>query len=157
MKNLPQQQEMESWMREALQLARDSAERDEVPIGAVVISENQIIGRSGERKIELSDPTAHAELLAIREAARFMGDWRLENCILVATLEPCPMCVGAALLSRIPLLVYGARNLKFGAVETHLPMLDYPKWNHTVHTVKGVMAEECADLLSAFFARKRLG
>ena len=116
----------------------------------------KIIGASGERKIALSDPTAHAEILAIRQAAEQAGDWRLEECALYATLEPCPMCAGAALLARIPLLVYGAANAKFGAVATHVPLLEYPKWNHEVRVVSGVLAEECGAVLSEFFAKKRM-
>ncbi len=142
-------------MHEALELAREAARHDEVPVGAVVVRGEQTIGRGRERKIELSDPTAHAEILALREAAAVAGDWRLEDCTLVVTLEPCPMCAGAALLARIPLIVYGAKNLKFGAVETHVPLLAYPNWNHRTEVVSGILAEQCAAVLSEFFARKR--
>src|SRR5687768_3996632 len=131
-------------MCEALELAREAARHNEVPVGAVVVRENEIIGRGRERKIEQSDPTAHAEILALKEAAQYSGDWRLEDCTLVVTLEPCPMCAGAALLARVPRIVYGAKNIKFGAVETHVPLLAYPNWNHEVQTTAGVLAEECA-------------
>lgn len=142
-------------MGEALEMAREAARRDEVPIGAVVVRREEIIAREFERKVEWSDPTAHAEILALRQAARVCGDWRLEDCALFVTLEPCPMCAGAILLARIPLLVYGARNLKFGAVETHTHLLEYEKWNHRVECVSGVLAAECAGVLTQFFARKR--
>ena len=93
--------------------------------------------------------------LALREAARVYGDWRLEDCALFVTLEPCPMCAGAALLARLPLIVYGAPNMKFGALRTHVALLDYERWNHRVRYVGGVLADECAQLLSEFFAGRR--
>lgn len=147
----------EQWMREALALAREAAAAGEVPVGAVVVKDGEIIASARERKIELSDPTAHAELLALRAAAEQLGDWRLEDCTIYATLEPCPMCAGAILLARVPLLVYGAPNAKFGAVATHLHMLDYERWNHRVDIVDGVLAGECGAVLTEFFARKRAG
>jgi tRNA(adenine34) deaminase len=113
------------------------------------------VGRGRDRRLELTDPTAHAEILAMRAAATTLGDWRLEGCALYVTLEPCPMCAGAALLARIPLIVYGADNAKFGAVETHTALLDYGGWNHRVDTRGGVLAEESAALLREYFARKR--
>ena len=145
----------EPWMRAALDLAREAAEADEVPVGAVVVRNGEVIAAARERKIEMRDPTAHAEILAMREAARVIGDWRLEECALVVTLEPCPMCAGAALLARVPLLVYGAANNKFGAVITHARLLDYPGWNHSVETVGGVLADECGAVLRHYFASKR--
>jgi tRNA(adenine34) deaminase len=147
--------QFEAWMREALAQACEAAAADEVPVGAVVVRGNQMIARERERKVELSDPTAHAEILALRAAARVCGDWRLEDCALVVTLEPCAMCAGAALLARIPLLVYGAPNEKFGAVQTHVRLLDYGRWNHRVEVVPGVLAAECAAVLREYFARKR--
>jgi tRNA(adenine34) deaminase len=145
----------ERWMREALRLAREAQAADEAPVGAVVVRGDAIIGAGRDRRIEWTDPTAHAEILALREAAARAGDWRLEDCALVTTLEPCPMCAGAALLARVPLLVYGASNAKFGAVETHMQLLDYDKWNHEVDVIGGVLAEECGRILSDFFSRKR--
>lgn len=142
-------------MGEALEMAREAARMEEVPIGAVVVRAGEIVARQRERKIELADPTAHAEILALRAAAQVLGDWRLENCAIVVTLEPCPMCAGAILLARVPLLIYGARNLKFGAVETHTRILAYERWNHRVQTVGGIRAAECGELLGSFFARKR--
>lgn len=147
----------EAWMEEALALAREAAAADEVPVGAVVVrlADGAVIGRGRERKVELQDPTAHAEVLALREAGRSMGDWRIEGCALVVTLEPCPMCAGAVLLARVPLLVYGAGNPKFGAVRAQTAMLDHSGWNHRVEVVGGIRAEECGALLREFFARKR--
>lgn len=152
---VPVERDWERWMREAIALAREAAAADEVPVGAVVVHAGAIIGRGYDRKMELKDPTAHAEILAMREAATHLGDWRLENCALFVTLEPCPMCAGAALLARLPLIVYGARNDKFGAVETHLQTLDYPRWNHRVRTVGGMLADDCARILTDYFAGKR--
>ncbi len=151
----PPNPDWERWMREAIALARDAATADEVPVGAVVVHAGAIIGRGRDRKMERKDPTAHAEILAMREAAAHLGDWRLEDCALFVTLEPCPMCAGAALLARLPLLVYGARNDKFGAVETHVRTLAHPRWNHQVLTAGGVLADECARILTDYFAGKR--
>ncbi len=144
-------------MREALSLARQAAADDEVPVGAVVVrlTDGVIIGRGRERKVELRDPTAHAEILALREAGESMGDWRLENCALVVTLEPCPMCAGATLLARVPLLIYGAENPKFGAIRAQAAMLDHTGWNHHVEVIRGILADECGIVLKEFFARKR--
>mgnify|MGYP003770746987 CR=1 FL=1 len=147
----------EDWMEEALVLAREAAEADEVPVGAVVVrlADGTVIGRGRERKVELQDPTAHAEILALRDAGRSMGDWRIEGCALVVTLEPCPMCAGAVLLARVPLLIYGASNPKFGAVQAQTTLLDHGGWNHRVEVVGGIRAEECGAILKEFFARKR--
>jgi tRNA(adenine34) deaminase len=145
----------ERWMREALQLAHAAAAADEVPVGAVVVRGEQVIGRGQDRRIELRDPTAHAEVLALREAAQHLGDWRLEDCTLVVTLEPCPMCAGAALLARVPLIVYGARNPKFGAVETQVQLLAHTGWNHSSRTIPGILEPECGAVMSEYFRRKR--
>ena len=169
--------EFEPFMQEAIRLAKESAQRDEVPVGAVVVQKQfpnsvkhtnlaaepygfangRIVGYGRDRKIELSDPTAHAEVLALRDAAKRLGDWRLEDCALVVTLEPCPMCAGAALLSRIPLVVFGARNPKFGAIETQLHLLQHPGWNHNVRTIGGCCEQECASVLQSYFRKKRAG
>lgn len=143
------------WMREALIEAEAAAAADEVPVGALVVHQDKVIGRGHDRKVELSDPTAHAEILAMREAAVHLGDWRLEECTLVVTLEPCPMCAGAALLARLPTIIYGARNPKFGATETQLPLLAHPGWNHRVQTFGGVLEPECGQVLREYFRRKR--
>lgn len=152
---LPAEETYAHWMEIALEEAQAASVAGEVPVGAIVVRGEKIIARQRERKIELSDPIAHAEILALREAARAYGDWRLEDCALFVTLEPCPMCAGAALLARIPLVVYGAPNRKFGAVRTHLSLLDYDRWNHKVRWVEGVLAERAAALLTQFFEERR--
>ncbi len=152
---LPGEETYTYWMRLALEEARAASMAGEVPVGAVVVRGNEIMARERERKIELSDPTAHAEILALRAAARAYGDWRLEDCALFVTLEPCPMCAGAALLARIPLIVFGAPNMKFGAIRTHVALLDYERWNHKVQCVGGILAEEAATLLTKFFEERR--
>ena len=143
------------WMQSALELARLAADLDEVPVGAVVVHEGICIGADHDRRVELNDPTAHAEVLALRQAAAHLGDWRLENCALIVTLEPCPMCAGAALLARVPLIIYGARNPKFGAIESQVQMLAHTGWNHAVETVSGVLELECGDVMKKYFQAKR--
>ena len=145
----------EGLMREALAEARLAAADNEVPVGAVVAHGGAIIGRGRDRRVALHDPTAHAEILALRQAAQVLGDWRLEGCILCVTLEPCPMCAGAALLARVPLVLFGAANPKFGAVESVANLYDNARWNHKVQTRGGILADECAELLKAFFAGRR--
>ena len=146
----------EKWIREALNDARSASAADEVPVGAIVVCGDSIIGRGCDRKIEFSDPSAHAEMLAIRQAASQRGDWRLEDCALYVTLEPCPMCAGAALLARVPLIVYGAENFKFGACGTIDNLFaEENRWNHKVDVVSGILAEECAEILSDYFRQKR--
>ena len=147
----------ESPMREALELARASADDDEVPVGAVVVrvADGAIIGRGRDRKMTLHDPTAHAEITAMREAAAGLGDWRLEGCALVVTLEPCPMCAGAAIMARIDAIIYGADNPKFGATGTLVNLPADARWNHTVRVQGGVMAAECGAVLTGYFRAKR--
>ncbi|GIX43724.1 MAG: tRNA-specific adenosine deaminase [Candidatus Sumerlaea sp.] len=152
---LPSPETFMHWMSLALQLAREASAADEVPVGAVVVRGGEVIGRGREQKIAASDPTAHAEILAIREAASRLGDWRLEDCALFVTLEPCAMCAGAILLARVPLLVFGARNHKFGAVETHARLLDVASWNHRVEWVGGILEADCSQILTNFFSRRR--
>lgn len=147
--------EYEAWMREALALARKAFDAGEVPVGAVIVHNGVLIAGDYERKIELSDPTAHAEILAMRAAAAVLGDWRLNGCTMFVTLEPCAMCAGATLLARLPLVVYGARNPKFGAVDTHVSVLEYPRWNHHVQTIGGLLEQPCAELLEEFFKKTR--
>lgn len=144
-------------MKEALRLAADSAAEDEVPVGAVLVrnSDGEIIGRGRDRKMTLNDPTAHAEILAMREAAAALGDWRLEGCVLVVTLEPCPMCAGAAIMARIDAVVYGATNPKFGATGSLVDMPRAASWNHSLAVSGGLMAEECGAILKEYFKRKR--
>jgi tRNA(adenine34) deaminase len=157
---------LDAWMGEALSEARAAAASQEVPVGAVVARLDlvnpedpvgSIVGRGRDRRVEFNDPTAHAEVLALREAGQALGDWRIENCALIVTLEPCLMCAGATLLARVPLLVYGARNPKFGAVGGQMNTLAHPGWNHVVRVHGGVRAEESAALLKDFFGRLRTG
>jgi tRNA(adenine34) deaminase len=128
---------------------------DEVPVGAVVVRLGEIVAKAHDEKEGRGDPTAHAEVLALRRAAGVLGTWRLVGCDLYCTLEPCAMCVGAMLQARIARLVYGAKNAKCGAVETHAKLLEIPAWNHKIKVVSGVMSEQCAELLSRYFEKKR--
>jgi tRNA(adenine34) deaminase len=144
-------------MREAIAEANKALAADEVPIGAVVIHEptGRIIGRGHNRRENDHDPTAHAEILALREAARSLGHWRLLDCVLVVTLEPCPMCAGAAVNARIPKLIYGCSDPKAGAVRTLYRLCEDERLNHRVLIEEGVLAEECAELLRSFFRAQR--
>jgi tRNA(adenine34) deaminase len=145
-------------MRMALEEARAAAAEDEVPIGAVIVSTTAgVIGRAHNQREQLTDPTAHAEMIAITQAAQALGSWRLERCILYVTLEPCPMCAGAAVQARVPVIVYGAADPKAGACETLYRIASDPRLNHRAQIVGGVLAESCATLLSDFFAAMRRG
>jgi tRNA(adenine34) deaminase len=140
----------------ALQEAEAAAAEDEVPVGAVIASlERGVIGRAHNQREQLKDPTAHAEMIAITQAAQALGSWRLENAILYVTLEPCPMCAGAAVLARLPMLVYGTTDPKAGACETLYQIPCDPRLNHRVRMLGGVLADRCAAVLSDFFAAKR--
>ena len=142
-------------MREALAEAERAAAIGEVPIGAVVVRGGEVIGRGHNRRETDSDPLAHAELLAIREAARRMGGWRLTECVLYCTLEPCPMCAGALVNSRVERLVYGAADPKAGWCGTLGNLVQDPRLNHRLEVTAGVLAEESAALLRGFFAALR--
>jgi tRNA(adenine34) deaminase len=152
---MSEQAQAETWMREALEQARLAAAEDEVPVGAVVVRHGRVVGRGHDQRMALCDPTAHAEILALREAARQLGDWRLERCEVFVTLEPCAMCAGAILLARIKALYFGAPNPKFGAVGARLNVLGDHGWNHRVQVVGGLLADECARLLGDYFRAKR--
>lgn len=145
------------WMREALSEARTAAALGEVPIGCVVVHEptGRIIGRAGNRREADRDPTAHAEILALRQAGAAMGHWRLVDCTLVVTLEPCPMCAGAIVNARVARLIYGCADPKAGAVQTLYQICQDPRLNHCVEVSAGVLAEECAELLRDFFRAQR--
>lgn len=143
------------WMREALAEAQRAAEIGDVPIGAVVVRGGEVIGRGHNRREADRDPLAHAELLAIREAARRMGGWRLTECTLYCTLEPCPMCAGALVNSRIERLVFGAPDPKAGWCGTLGNLAQDPRLNHRLEVTAGVLAEESAALLRGFFASLR--
>jgi len=143
------------FMREALLLARTADERGEVPVGAVIAIDGAIIGRGWNRPIATSDPTAHAEMIALREAAAHIGNYRLEDTTIYVTLEPCAMCAGALVNARIRRLVFGARDLRFGAVRSKFRLCDSEVLNHRIEIVEGVLGAECQELLQAFFARRR--
>jgi tRNA(adenine34) deaminase len=143
-------------MEMALEDARDALAEDEVPVGAVVVSRSRgVIGRAHNQREQLRDPTAHAEMIAITQAAQAVGSWRLDDCALYATLEPCPMCAGAVVLARMPLVVYGCTDPKAGACDTLYQIPSDGRLNHRAQVVGGVLAERCATLLSDFFAAKR--
>lgn len=142
-------------MQAALEEARRAEADGEVPVGAVVVHEGRIIARGRNRTETLPDPTAHAEVLALREAAARLGSWRLPGCSLYVTLEPCAMCAGALVLSRIEQLVYGADDPKAGMCGSLGNVVQDPRLNHRVEVERGVLAEECGDLLRAFFRRRR--
>lgn len=143
-------------MRRALQQAVLAYEADEVPVGAVIVSpELRIIGAAHNQKIQLSDPTAHAEILAITQAAAALGDWRLAGCSLYVTLEPCPMCAGAILQARLDRVIFGAYDPKAGAVQSVYQLLNDSRLNHQCHVIGGVMAADCGQILTTFFQQKR--
>ncbi|MGP0072653.1 MAG: tRNA adenosine(34) deaminase TadA [Bryobacteraceae bacterium] len=142
-------------MREALALARQAEAAGEVPVGAVVVVEDQIVGRGLNSPIAKSDPTAHAEILALREAGVSMRNYRLEAATLYATLEPCVMCAGALVSARVRRLVFGARDLRFGGVRSKFHLADSDLLNHRVEVVEGVLASECVELVKNFFERRR--
>jgi tRNA(adenine34) deaminase len=143
-------------MEMALEEANIAADEDEVPIGAVVVSPRHgVLGRAHNQREQLKDPTAHAEMIAITQAAQALRSWRLEGCILYVTLEPCPMCAGAIVLARVPTVVYGAADPKAGACHTLYQILSDPRLNHRSQVMGGVLADRCGAVLSSFFAGKR--
>ena len=142
-------------MEEALRSAQRALEAGEVPVGAVVVSEGKIVGRGWNRNLTDSDPTAHAEVVALREAGRIVGNHRLSECELFATIEPCAMCAGALVHARVKRLVYGADDPKAGAVRSVLQVLNHPRLNHQMEVQGGVLAGRCADLLQEFFRKRR--
>lgn len=144
-------------MRQAIELARAAALAGDTPIGCVVVHDptQRVIGRGRNQREADRDPTAHAEILAMREAGRALGHWRLVDCTLYVTLEPCPMCAGAAVNARLPRLVYGCADPKAGAVRTLYQICEDPRLNHRIEIVPGMLADECAELLRAFFRERR--
>ena len=142
-------------MREALRLARQAAAGGEVPVGAVVAMGGAIVGRGRNASIARRDPTAHAEILALREAAERVGNYRLEGATLYSTLEPCVMCAGALVMARVERLVFGARDLRFGGVRSKFQVADSDLLNHRVAVVEGMLGSECVDLLRQFFEARR--
>jgi tRNA(adenine34) deaminase len=142
-------------MREALELARQAEASGEVPVGCVVVVNGEVRGRGFNSPIRLLDPTAHAEVLALREAAAAIGNYRLEGATLYSTVEPCVMCAGALVAARVRRLVFGARDLRFGGVRSKFALADSELLNHRVEIVEGVLAAECLDLVKKFFERRR--
>ena len=143
-------------MRESLEIARQGAARGEVPVGAIIIRNGEELARAHNLREQTGDPTAHAELLAIREASKKIGDWRLINTTLYVTLEPCPMCAGAIVLARIPRVVYAARDPKSGAAGTLLNLLQYNGLNHQVEVTSGILEEDSSCLIKSFFQNRRI-
>ncbi|MFD2614518.1 tRNA adenosine(34) deaminase TadA [Paenibacillus gansuensis] len=148
-------EEHQQWMREALAEARKAEALREVPIGAVVVKDGVIIGRGHNLRETTFDPTAHAEMIAIKQASEALDAWRLLDCTLYVTLEPCPMCSGAIVQSRLPVVVYGTADPKAGCAGTLMNLLQEPRFNHEAEVVSGVLQQECASLLTDFFRRLR--
>lgn len=144
------------WMEAALELAREAGNAGEVPVGAVIVKDGQIIGRGYNQPISSRDPTAHAEIIALRQAAMYLQNYRLNDCTLVVTMEPCVMCAGAILHARIARLVYGAREYKTGAHGSVMDVFAESRLNHHCEVHGEVLAESCAELISGFFASRRL-
>ena len=145
----------ELFMEEALRAAQRALDAGEVPVGAIVVSDGKVIARGWNRNITNSDPTAHAEIVALREAGTIIGNHRLSDCDLFATIEPCPMCAGALVHARIKRLVYGADDPKAGAVHSVMQVLNHPQLNHKLEVRSGVLAGRCAELLQTFFKNRR--
>jgi tRNA(adenine34) deaminase len=144
------------YMRQALREAQQAFDEGEVPVGAVILHRERVIAAAHNQREMLKDPTAHAEILAITQAAAALQSWRLAECCLYVTLEPCPMCAGAILQARLPRVVYGAADGKAGAVRTLYQLLDDPRLNHTSQVTSGVLASECGEILTRFFQAQRL-
>ncbi len=154
--SLPDADELDRiWMRRAIVQAVTALEIDEVPVGALIVREGRVIAEAHNGREQLRDPTAHAEMVAITQAAAAIGDWRLERCTLYVTLEPCPMCAGAILQARIPRVVFGASDPKAGAVVSLFQLLNDARLNHQADVVGGVLGRDCGELLTRFFAGKR--
>jgi tRNA(adenine34) deaminase len=145
----------EYFMRLALREAARALEHEDVPIGAVIVREGEVIGSGHNEREVRSDPTAHAEMIALRDAARALGSWRVLDAVMYVTLEPCAMCAGAIVLSRVPRVVFGAADPKAGAAGSVFDILDEPRLNHRPQVESGLLAEDSSDLLRAFFASRR--
>ncbi len=146
------------YMQQAFAEAQAALAENEVPVGAVIVHRGRVIAAAHNQREQLRDPTAHAEMIAITQAAESLGSWRLENCVLYVTLEPCPMCAGAIVQARLPIVVYGATDPKAGAVNSLYKMLSDERLNHRCEVVPSVMAEPCGLILSEFFrAQRKLG
>jgi tRNA(adenine34) deaminase len=145
----------EYFMRLAIREATLAPEHDDIPVGAIVVKNGEVIGAGHNEREVRADPTAHAELIALRDAARTLDSWRVLDAVLYVTLEPCAMCAGAIVLARVPRVVFGATDPKAGAAGSALDVLDHPRLNHRPHVESGLLAGECADLLRSFFASRR--
>ena len=145
----------EKWMREALKQAAAAAEAGEVPVGAVIVQNGRILGRAHNQVEQLRDATAHAEMIALTQASEAVGNWRLSGCVIYVTMEPCPMCAGALVLSRVSKIVYGADDPIAGACGTVFNIAAEPKLNHRIPVVKGILAEECGSRVREFFRERR--
>lgn len=143
------------YMAQALEEAQKAYEIGEVPIGAVLVKDGEILSRAHNMRETTHDPTAHAEILAIRRGAQILQTWRLAGTTLYVTVEPCPMCAGAIVQARVNTLVYGAIDPKAGAVDSLMNLVQFPRFNHQVHVVPGIMEEECRDIIRRFFAELR--
>ena len=146
----------EHYMKLALQEAKKAYKLGEVPIGCVIVYEDKIVGRGYNRRNTDKNTLAHAEITAIKKASKFIGDWRLEDCTLYVTLEPCQMCSGAIVQARIPTVVIGCMNPKAGCAGSILNILNIPEFNHQVHTISGILEEECSQMLTTFFKELRI-
>ena len=151
----PSDRSDELWMEEALRCAQRALEMNEVPVGAIVVCESQIVGRGWNRNISDADPTAHAEIIALREAGAAIGNHRLRDCDLFVTIEPCPMCAGAIVHARVKRLVYGSDDPKAGAVHSVMQVVNHPQLNHKLEVRGGVLAGRSAELLQTFFKSRR--
>jgi tRNA(adenine34) deaminase len=145
----------EKFMKMALEEAEKAGRLEEVPVGAILVKGDRVLAKDHNRCIELNDPTAHAEVLVLRKGGEVLGNYRLNNTILYVTAEPCPMCVSAMIHGRISRLVFGAREPKFGAVESKFRLLDSDGFNHKVKVERGVLEKECAEILKLFFKERR--
>ena len=144
-----------AWMELALAEARAAADGGEVPVGALVIKDGEIVGRGGNRNLRDHDPSAHAEIVAMRDAAQRLDNHRLTGCVLYATIEPCAMCAGAIIHARIARLVYGAKYVKAGAAGSVMDVINHPRLNHKVEVVSGLLEDRCSRILQEFFQQKR--
>ncbi len=147
----------ENYMKLAIEQAQIAEENGDVPIGAIIVFENQIIGKAYNQREQLNDPTAHAEIIALTQAAAFLESWRLHGCTIYVTLEPCPMCAGALVLARMDRLVYGCDDPKTGACGSLYDIVRDKRLNHRLAVTTGVLADECGQLLRNFFEKKRPG
>ena len=156
MKQESEETNHEIWMLEALQLARQAEAHDEVPVGAVVVKDNEIVGRGYNQPISSSDPSAHAEIVAMRDAAQHLKNYRLVGCTLYVTIEPCTMCAGAMVHARIKRLVYGAKEPKSGVIDSNAQLLQSEFLNHRIEQIGAVLETECSTMISEFFSQRRL-